>query len=119
MRALKSLATATTAAWRWLKAWRLFDERYRVSFVEDLPDRPERRRLYVVGDPGFPLYAAITCPRRQCATMLTMNLAPDDTPRWTLRLEAGDTPTLAPSIWRKTACGCHFFLRHGRLEWCR
>lgn len=116
--AIRSFLRAAASAWVKLKAWRPFDDRYRVCFVEDLPDHTKHRCLYVVGEPGLPLYAAMACPRRRCPTMLTMNLAPDDAPRWKLVLEAGEIPTLAPSVWRKTACGCHFFLRGGRLKWC-
>ncbi len=92
--------------------------RYRVVFVEDLPDRLGRKSLYVVGERACPHYAAMACPNRRCATILTMNLLPDDHPQWRLAVSQQGVPTLAPSVWRRTGCGCHFFLREGRIDWC-
>ncbi len=92
--------------------------RYRAQFVEDLPNRLNRQKLYIVGEPSCALYAAMACPRHCCATVLTMNLLPDDHPQWRLSLDRRGVPTLAPSVWRQVDCGCHFFLRDGRLEWC-
>ena len=91
---------------------------YRVTQVEDLPDRLANRTLYVVGEPSYPLHASMACPRRRCPTVLNMNLAPDERPQWSLKADAKGRPTLAPSVWERTSCGCHFFLRDGKVEWC-
>lgn len=107
-----------------LELWRVYrpelpwSRRYRTLFVEDLPDHLERKCLYVVGAPSCPHYAAMACPHRRCATVLTMNLLPDDHPQWRLAVNQQGAPTLAPSVWRRTECGCHFFLRKGRIDWC-
>lgn len=92
--------------------------RYRTVHVEDLPDRLKPRTLYVVGEPDFPLHASMACPRKTCSAVLNMNLAPDERPMWTLAQDAEGAPTLRPSVWRRTTCGCHFFLRCGRIDWC-
>jgi hypothetical protein len=99
---------------RWF-GWR---PTYRLNIVEDLPDRPRRDVLYVVAEGGYPLHASMACPRGRCATVLNMNLAPDEAPRWSLAVDDKGAPTLAPSVWRKRDCGCHFFLCQGRLDWC-
>lgn len=91
---------------------------YQVEVVEDLPDRLGRNTLYVVAEGGNALHASMACPRRRCATVLNMNLAPDESPRWFLTVNVKGVPTLAPSVWRRTDCGCHFFLREGRIDWC-
>lgn len=93
--------------------------RYRAYFVEDLPERLDRQRLYVVGEPGCAHYAAMACPLRRCRIVLTTNLLPDDHPQWRLSVDRKGVPTLAPSVWRQVECGCHFFLRDGRVEWCQ
>lgn len=92
--------------------------RYQACFVEDLPDRLERQKLYVVGERSCPHYAAMACPHRRCTTVLTMNLLPDDHPRWRMFVDPKGRPSLAPSVWRRVDCGCHFFLREGRIDWC-
>lgn len=91
---------------------------YRVEVVEDLPDRMKRDVLYVVAEGGHLLHGSMACPRGRCATALNVNLAPDESPRWSLVVNEKGAPTLAPSVWRRTGCGCHFFLREGRLDWC-
>lgn len=91
---------------------------YRVEVVEDLPARLRRDVLYVIAEGEHPLHASMACPRGQCATVLNMNLAPDEAPQWSLALDAKGAPTLSPSVWRRSNCGCHFFLRQGRLVWC-
>jgi hypothetical protein len=107
-----------------LELWRKYrrelpwSRRYRALFVEDLPNRLERQKLYVVGERSCPHYAAMACPYHRCATVLTMNLLPDDHPQWRLAVDQTGLPTLAPSVWRRVECGCHFFLRDGRVDWC-
>lgn len=91
---------------------------YQVQVVEDLPDRLQRAILYVVAEGGHPLHASMACPKGRCGTVLNMNLAPDETPQWSLTIDPKGAPTLTPSVWRRSGCECHFFLRHGRLDWC-
>lgn len=104
--------------WRRHKPELPWNRRYRTSLVEDLPDRLRTHTLYVVGEPACAQFAAMACPRGRCATVLTMNLLPDDHPQWRIAVDHKGVPTLAPSIWRTVDCGCHFFLRDGHLDWC-
>jgi len=113
------LGRSALEVWRRNRPELPWDRRYRAKLVEDLPDRLVRRRLYVVGEPACAHYAAMACPRRRCATVLTMNLLPDDDPQWRLSIDRKGVPTLAPSVWRKVECRCHFFLRDGRIQWCK
>ena len=92
---------------------------YSLAETEDLPDRLARRMLYLVGEPGYPLHASMACPRGRCSTILNMNLAPDEQPQWSLQTDVNGRPTLTPSVWERTTCGCHFVLRNGRVEWCK
>ncbi|MNY30651.1 hypothetical protein D3C86_1647680 [compost metagenome] len=103
---------------RWVsRRWRRFN-RYATVHVEDLPDQLKSRVLYVVGEGDCPLHASMSCPLKRCSTVLNMNLVPDEQPMWTLNDAKESGPTLSPSVWRRTACGCHFFLRDGQIEWC-
>jgi hypothetical protein len=77
-----------------------------------------RRTLYAVGEGGHLWEAAMSCPRNACARQLRMNLVPEARPRWQLTVDAKGAPTLAPSVWRKADCGCHFWLRDGHVHWC-
>jgi len=114
-RGVQRLFNALQSAWDGAVARRSL---YHLTQVEDLPDRLEHRTLYVVGEPNYPLHASMACPRRQCPTVLNMNLAPDERPQWSLKADANGRPTLSPSVWERTSCGCHFFLRNGKIVWC-
>jgi hypothetical protein len=89
---------------------------YRLLRVEDLPDQPEERTLYLAGEEGFEWGAAMVCPCG-CKETIQFNLLREVRPRWTIHL-AEDGVSLAPSVWRSQGCHSHFFLRHGQIEWC-
>src|SRR5258705_7746316 len=93
--------------------------RYRTQFVEDLlPTKLRARTLYVVQGDGYLEQAAMECPCG-CEQILHMNLLTDERPCWNLTVHKDKTPSLGPSIWRKKGCGSHFWLRRGRIVWCR
>ncbi len=117
IKSVRTVVNYLTWPARW--AGRLWDRfhRYSVMHLEDLPDRLKHRTLYVVGESTCPLHASMACPLKRCSTTLNMNLAPDELPMWSLSETAEGAPTLSPSVWRRTECGCHFFLRNGRIEW--
>jgi hypothetical protein len=83
--------------------------------VEDPPDRPLDRVLYVVGGPA-PWCAVLLCPCR-CGATIAVSLVAADRPSWTFAADAAERPTLAPSIHRTVGCRSHFFLRSGRIVW--
>jgi len=93
-------------------------ERYSVVYVEDLPIKLRRQILYVVGERGVHYQASMLCPDG-CGTVINLNLLPDDNPRWHLTLGENLAPSLRPSVWRREACGAHFFVRNGRIVWCK
>jgi Family of unknown function (DUF6527) len=91
---------------------------YQVRSVEELPDRLRSTVLYIVAEDSLPMHASMACPRGKCRDVLNMNLLPDDHPVWTLNVTADGRPSLRPSVWRKPGCGCHFWMRDGRVHWC-
>lgn len=88
----------------------------RVVFLADEPERLEPDVLYAIGENGHLWQATLACPCG-CEARITLNLLPDDSPRWRLRVD-DDVPTLSPSIWRTTGCRSHFFVRRGQIDWC-
>ena len=90
---------------------------YRTADIDDIPAAPEPGLLYLVGEDGRYWIAAMRCPCG-CGETLEMNLLPDAEPVWTLTLDRGARPTLAPSVWPREACGAHFILRSGKIRWC-
>ena len=121
MKYLALLRQAIIALWG--KAKRGFralvgrEQLYRVQRVEDDPMKPSPGVLYVIDDAGQSWAAAMACPGG-CGQVLHMNLIADTTPVWRLVEHPDGTATLSPSVWRQEGCGCHFWLRRGRVEWC-
>lgn len=91
--------------------------RFGVLRVEEIPDKPSAGTAYLVGEGQHLWFVALLCPCG-CKEFLQMSLLQDSRPRWTVMIHEDGTPTLHPSIWRKTGCRSHFFLRRGRVEWC-
>ncbi len=60
---------------------------------------------------------AFLCPCG-CKDRLELVLIPEVKPHWVLKLDNADHPTLHPSVWRKTDCGAHFWVKEGRIIWC-
>lgn len=107
-------------AWEAVQAayygWK-YRNRLRAAKVEEIPDNLDRRFLYVMGDSN-PWSAALLCPCG-CGETIQLSLLKTDSPSWTLRLELGGVPTLAPSVWRTKGCRSHFFVRQGSIVWCK
>lgn len=102
--------------WRQLKGHRGDAPLYTITRVDDLPERPARGVLYVAEEEGTAWAASMACPGG-CGQVLHMNLLPDMAPVWRLTEHAEGAATLHPSVWRREGCGCHFWLRRGRIEW--
>ncbi len=92
---------------------------YSVVIVEEsLPQRLERRTLYVVREDGFNEQVAMICPCG-CKQVLHMNLLPDERPCWAIEKHRDGSYSLSPSVWRKVGCGSHFWFRRSRVHWCK
>ena len=93
--------------------------RWRTVFVESdiLPDVLPRRRL-VVAREGEELWSAgMICPCG-CGETIELGLFPEAEPSWELTMDDRARPSLSPSVWRRTGCRAHFFMRSGRVYWC-
>lgn len=101
--------------WRWLRPG---TAPWATAFVEDLPDSPGRRTVYIAGEGGHLWSAAMLCPCG-CSETIRLNLLRQARPCWAVDEHADGTVTFEPSIWRRMGCRSHFFFRRGRIEWCR
>lgn len=90
---------------------------FRVLSVDDEPERLSPGVLYVLEDAGQTWTAIMKCPGG-CGQALHMNLIQDSKPVWTLTKNPDGSVSLSPSIWRKEGCGCHFWIRNSKINWC-
>ena len=99
--------------WSW---WTWFRPRFRYRFAEDVPERVGPGRVWIIGAPGEAWAAVLQCPCG-CGRTIRLNLLKEASPCWTYTVQRGRI-TLKPSVWGKTGCRSHFFIRQGRIEWC-
>jgi len=92
------------------------DKRFKTLMVDELPERPRPRTLYVMGN-AQPWSAALLCPCG-CESVIHLSLIPTERPSWKVFFAKDGSPTLTPSVCRTNGCGSHFFLREGRILWC-
>lgn len=101
--------------WLPFRRWRL------VGVVDDadaIPDRLPPRGVVLVGPPDRPKWAAFDCP---CGVghRILLNTDPARRPAWRVTLD-GRHVTLAPSVdFVGATKRCHYFVRHGRIQWVR
>lgn len=91
---------------------------FKTVYLSDTPDRLNEKTLYIIGEGEYKWYVVMLCPGG-CGSVLYMNLMKDTRPRWQLTEHADGTASLYPSVWRQKECRCHFWLRHGLIEWCK
>lgn len=89
---------------------------YRACRVADAPDTLKDCIVYIVGADGYDWSALMRCPCG-CGKTLEMNLLPSAKPVWQLTEDKEGIVTLHPSVWLKTGCKSHFFLRAGIVQW--
>lgn len=91
--------------------------------IENCRDVPVREHLSpdivaVVGDPHAPKWANFLCPCG-CGAPLLLSLNPQRRPRWTVTQTWSARPTIKPSIRRPDGCRSHFWIRAGKVDWCK
>jgi hypothetical protein len=74
--------------------------------------------LVVVIDNGHPKWACLRCPCG-CGDKIQLSLNPRRRPRWSVRIDWLNRPTLEPSIHQLDGCRSHFWMRSGRIIWCK
>lgn len=105
---------------RWLLAhWPLGTPRlFRSVRVDEFPETLDPLKLYLAGEGEHLWAAAMICPCG-CKEVIELNLLTKVRPCWSVQEHANGLVSLAPSVWRQKGCRSHFFLRHGRIDWCK
>lgn len=86
------------------------------TLSDALPDDPNT--LLLIEDGGIQKWACFSCPGG-CGQNIHLSLNPNRRPRWKITLDFWFRPSITPSVHQKNACGCHFWVKRGRIEWCR
>lgn len=103
--------------WHWL-----FPKKEKPRIVEIIeadtpPEQIDGRDLILAREDGEDWAVAFLCPCG-CREKLELALIPEVSPSWRLKINDEGLPTLHPSVWRKTGCRSHFWVREGLITWC-
>ncbi len=103
----------------WLWSWfPFYQPRWTGIVVDDLPVNLRKHRVYLIGEDGQLWQVAMLCPCG-CSSVIQLCVLPDSRPGWAVTMNSDGTVSLCPSVWRTTGCRSHFFLRGGRIDWCK
>lgn len=102
----------------WLRVKELLLPPRRVITLEadGLPKRLPRRDLLLLRDAGENWSIGMRCPCG-CGQRIELPLLAEVKPRWNLRVDQRNRPTLSPSVWLRDGCRSHFFVRNGKIVW--
>ncbi|NKN03071.1 DUF6527 family protein [Rhizobium leguminosarum] len=82
------------------------------------PDELGPGQAIVVGSAERPKWITFPCPSG-CGVALLLSLNPDRRPRWNVTQDWLGRPSITPSIHRTDGCRCHFWMKKGKVEWCK
>ncbi len=103
--------------------WRRFLEaicpRRALSIIEGdtLPAKLPFRSLVLAREDDEDWCVGLRCPCG-CGQRLEMMLLKNVKPRWDVTLDSRGRVTLHPSVWLRTGCRSHFWIRAGKVVWC-
>jgi len=106
---------------RWLRGfWDRHGPTRKLTVIEDdvLPADLPRRDLILLREDGEDWSVGFRCPCG-CGDTIELAVIAGARPRWDVTADAQGKPTLSPSVWRQKGCRSHFWVRGGRIYWCR
>ena len=74
-------------------------------------------RLIIVRDGTLDKWICLACPCG-CGAKVQLSMGMNRRPRWSVKFDWLNRPTIEPSIRRLDECKCHFWLKRGRIHWC-
>ncbi|WP_082465666.1 DUF6527 family protein [Roseibium album] len=85
-----------------------------------LPDNSSivDQRLTIVESGGVKKWVCLRCPGG-CGELINLSLNPNQRPRWTVSEDFWMRPTVKPSVHQQNKCRCHFWIKQGRIHWCK
>jgi hypothetical protein len=103
---------------RWWKSLLSREKHYGHCLVDELPEHPEDKTIYLVTHLGHCWQIVMICPCG-CRKVLYMNAIKDHHPYWRYEIHGKRRLSLHPSIHRQVGCKSHFFVRGSKIVWCK
>ncbi|UXJ55808.1 DUF6527 family protein [Pseudomonas citronellolis] len=74
------------------------------------------RNIVLLRDGGEDWSVGFRCPCG-CGKAIELLLIDEARPRWDCVVDSKGLPSLHPSVWLKTGCKSHFWVKSGRIRW--
>lgn len=84
---------------------------------DTLPNELPRRDLLLAREGSDHWAVGMRCPCG-CGQRIELMLLREVKPRWDIIIDTRGRPSLTPSVWLRTGCRSHFWLRSGKIVWC-
>lgn len=81
------------------------------------PEVLDEGKIFIVQNGHLKKWACFRCPGG-CGLKIMLSLSPNRSPKWKVRTDWLERPSIKPSIRQLNDCGCHFWIQRGRVEWC-
>ena len=91
----------------------------RIKIVEGdtLPNKLPSRNLVLASEQGESWAVGFICPCG-CGKKVELLLVEEASPNWKLTIDEKKRPSLYPSVWLKSGCCSHFWIKNGKVIWC-
>lgn len=101
------------------RLWGKYGPVRRLQIIEGdtLPSALPSRDLVLTRDDGDDWSVGMRCPCG-CGDKIELMILREARPRWDISVNKAGKPSLHPSVWRKSGCESHFWVRDGRILWC-
>lgn len=94
------------------------DRRVRIIEGDTPPARLPLRNLVLAREDKEDWAVGFRCPCG-CGKSLELLLIEEAKPHWKVSIDKQGKPTLHPSVWLKSGCRSHFWVRKGKIVWCQ
>lgn len=94
------------------------EKNFKYKIVNELPEILKDRVIYIQSNLEYHWQMVMLCPCG-CKNLLHMNLMSDYQPYWKYEIDKKDAITVYPSVHRIIGCESHFFIRKGKIIWCK
>ncbi|MFA6486488.1 MAG: DUF6527 family protein [Candidatus Magasanikbacteria bacterium] len=100
----------------WLKKKKSYNEVLFFKSIDD-PGTPKKDQIFVIGEKNYSKRLILACPD-SCGEIIMLNLMPEYSPSWKIRISKNKKISVYPSI-DNTNCGSHFWLKDNRVIWAK
>lgn len=90
---------------------------YKLVDEHPVDEEMDEKTIYVVGGKGYQKWAYFRCPTDN-TEIIQLSLMQKHRPRWSVRPDWLDRPTIHPSVRQTDGSFAHFWIKGGKVQIC-